>query len=221
MAAVGLIPTGQCSVPAPVRVTGRAAAAGRHLVEDFPGLDVPFVVDERPGAIEGGRPEIVRAPPHNVAGAMAHGAVDALDACVHRAPRIGGGVDRGHRFASGHCAFEAPARAPPLVEERRRIAHEILDARQVAQRFDDEPAGAGNVLHVAPARPPRPSVHRHCARPAHAHAAREPVRQRGFEMPLDPGDDVEHRLVLRRRHLVGDELAGVAAAPDPYVEHRG
>ena len=30
--------------------------------------------------------------------------------------------------------------------------------------------------------------------------AREPVRERGLEMTLDPGDDVEHRLVLRGRH---------------------
>ena len=74
MAAVGLIPTGQCSVQLPCEWQTVQPPPGRHLVEHFAGADVAFVVDQGPGPVERGRSEIIRTPPHDVAGAVADGA---------------------------------------------------------------------------------------------------------------------------------------------------
>ena len=90
-----------------VGVARGAAVAARHVVQDFLSLEVPLVVDERPSAVERSRTQIVWAPLHHVAGAVARCAVDALDARVRRAPCIGGRVERRGRLVPRYRPFEA------------------------------------------------------------------------------------------------------------------
>src|SRR5580700_11416900 len=65
-----------------MRMTEMTAGAGGDRVHARGVALVAHVVDERPGAVERGGPEIIGIPRHHVAGGMADAAADALDAGV-------------------------------------------------------------------------------------------------------------------------------------------
>ena len=79
MEAVGLSALRAVLLAALVRVAGVAAAGGGDRRQPLRVAGVAHVVDERPGAVERGRAEIVRVPAHRVAGGVADAAIDALD----------------------------------------------------------------------------------------------------------------------------------------------
>jgi len=117
-------------------------------------------------------------------------------------------------------ALELALGARPLVEELGHVGGQVLDHRQVGQRRDLELTGSFDHLgHVRAAGPARLAVDRHRAGTAHAHAAREAVAERGFQVALDVGDDVEHRLAALAGHVVGTEAALRLAAPDLHLEN--
>ena len=66
--------------------------AGQNSVTDRYGfhthslVGIAFVIDQRPGAVEGGGAEIVRFPAHYVAGRVADPAADTFDARISRLP---------------------------------------------------------------------------------------------------------------------------------------
>ena len=86
-------------------VAGLAAVAAGHRVEPRRLALVAHVVDQRPGAVERRRAEIIRVPRHHVAGRIADAAADAFDAGVGRLPF---GRCRRHH---GEILLAAPRRA--------------------------------------------------------------------------------------------------------------
>ena len=80
MAAVGEICFGQRSVQLMCvwqEWQPASPATARSLALVF--RAIPFVLDQRPGAVERRRAEVIRIPGHHVAGAVAHAAADAFD----------------------------------------------------------------------------------------------------------------------------------------------
>src|SRR5262249_61520637 len=66
----------------------------------------------------------------------------------------------------------------------------------------------------------RPAVDGHGAAAAHADPAGETVGERGVQLALYPGDNVEHRLALAERHCEGLVAAVDPAAPDGNLDRR-
>src|SRR3989441_13251719 len=175
---------------------------------------VTLVLDQRPGAVERRRAEVVRIPGDDVAGAVAHAAANAFDPRIHLLS-----VRRIRGYASevvAPCLSTSKAAfcSRPLVEELAHVGDQIADHRQVAQRADHQLAFAGNLVYMSPAGPARHAVHAHRARAAHADAAGEAVGERGMERGLDVSPHVEHRLAGVARHLERLEGALRASPPD-------
>src|SRR5258708_4544380 len=170
--------------------------------------------NQRPCTVQRGWAEIVAIPRHHIARGIADAAADALDAGVDRLAL--GRVGRDTREVVAFCrlALEMAAGALPLVEEGAHVSDQIADHRQVAQRPDGQLIFLDNLVDMGAAGPARHAAHRHPPRSPHAHAARVAVSERRIEMALDVGDDVQHRLARKPRHLEGLEAAVSAAAPD-------
>src|SRR5581483_4387579 len=174
---------------------------------------VAHVVDEGPGAIEGGGAQIVRIPAHRVASRVAYGAVDALDGGVDGEPLGARRRDALDGIALGPTRPERALGLLPLLEERLHVAGQVLDDGQVGERADLEPAAFHHLGGVRAAGPARAAVDRHGARPAHADPAGEAVGERGVGVALHPRHHVEHRLALPQRHPVA--LIASVALPAP------
>ena len=124
-------------------------------------------------------------------------------------------------IASGGGGDELPLRTGPFVEELAHVGDEIANHGQIRERRDLETPISRNRLDVSAAGPARAAVDSHCARAAHADAARETVGERRIDAPLNVRDDVEDGLRRLARHLVGDEagVEGPAAAPHANGKH--
>ena len=170
---------------------------------------VAHVVDQRPGAVERRRAEIVLVPGHHVAGRIADAAADAFDAGVGGLPLAASpAAPRRSPLSGSGRARNSPCASLPLVEEVGHLDREVLDHAHVAQRFELQLARPRDHLADAGAAgPARPAVHHHGAGAAHADAAGEAIGQRGVVLALDLGDHVEHGLVLAPRHGEGLECA--------------
>ena len=184
-----------------VGVAGVAAGAAGHRVEARVVAGVAHVVDQRPGAVERGRAEIVLVPGHHVAGGMADAAADAFDAGVGGLP-----LRRRWRHHMEVAPAPRPARNAPCASRHLSKKPVISTARSlttvklrsgssrkravVADRLAD-PRAAG---------PARAAVHHHGAGAAHADPAGEAVRQGRVLLALDLGHHVEHGLVRAARH---------------------
>ena len=84
-----------------VAVAGVAAGAAGHRVDAGVVARVAHVVDQRPGAVERRRTEIILVPGHHIAGRMADAAADAFDAGVGGLPlRRSPAAPRGNRPAA-------------------------------------------------------------------------------------------------------------------------
>ncbi len=200
-----------------------AAASSEYRLEapgarSFP-FDMTLVVDQSPSAIERGRAEIIRPPRKDIASAVANRAIDAFDTRVHEpSPRgIGGEDDQGIVARAG--AAKTPARPLPAIEKGGQIANQILDARQMTQRLDNQPPALGDILDMTATSPARPSVDGHRARSADPHSTRESIGEIRSPMTLHPRHDIQYGPIFRHRHFQGDEFPLLRAAPDPHIEH--
>jgi hypothetical protein len=182
-------------------MTRVAAGIAGDCAKAFAAGVVAYVVDERPSAIERGRAEKIGPRSDNVARGIADPAADALDAGIDGRPRGRIGFDDGEFVASRAITAEATLCARPLVEKRTHIGDQITDDRQMRERTDLHAIAIDSVRDVRSASPSRNAVHRHRARPAHPHTARESIRERRIEAALDVGDDVEDRLASMTREL--------------------
>ena len=174
---------------------------------------VALVIEERPGAIECGRPEIGRVPAHRVAGGVTNSTVDAFDARIRRHPRGSIGANlcdslmtRSRRLERSFCPL-------PLFEERPHVGGEVLDHWKVFKRPDLQPPPLRNFRDMRAAGPARAPVHGHRARAAHSHAAGETIGERRVEVALHEGDHVQHGLVFPTRHAIDLIATGFAAPP--------
>src|ERR1700736_2966658 len=197
-----------------MRVTEMTAGAGGDRVHARGVALVAHVVDERPGAVERGGPEIIGIPRHHVAGGMADAPADALDAGV------GGLSSRGRRRHDREIVrrlrgrLEMALGALPLVEERAHVDGKVPHHGEIAQRLEAQHRGGtergGNARAAGPT---WAAVDRHGAGAAHADAAGKAIGERRVLLALDVGDHVEHGLVRAARHVKCLETAGRPAAP--------
>src|SRR5262249_14881302 len=196
-----------------------ATGVARHGVEPRGVPGVAHVVDQRPGAVERGRPEIVPVPRDDVAGRVTDAAADALDAGVGRPPLRRRRRHHGEVLCRRGPRLEKALGVTPFVEELRHVDREILDDGEVAQRLQLEPAVARDLRYARTAGPARTPVHHHRAGAAHADAAGEAIGECWILLALDLGDDVEDGLVFPARNLEGLEAAFARPAPDIDGEH--
>src|SRR5690349_644696 len=96
-------------------VAGMAAGITGHRFKTLLIAAVTHVVDQRPGAVERGRAEIVGIPRDDVAARVADGAADALDAGVGGAARAALRRHRSELLGRVFLRDEFAARARPLV----------------------------------------------------------------------------------------------------------
>ena len=204
MEAVGLSALGQCSWQLwcewqAWQPPAAASAASRSRV-----ARIAHVVDQRPGAVERGRAQIVLVPAHRIAGRIAHGAIDALDGGVGGDARRGCPA-RSARSASARVLLgaNAPLAFCHFSKNGGHVAGEVLDDRQVGERADLDAAVLDHLRDVRAAGPARAAVDRHGAAAAHADPAGEAVGERRVGVALHPGHHVEHGLVLAQRHGEG------------------
>src|SRR5215469_4337816 len=80
-------------------------------------LRVAHIVDERPGAVQRGGPEIVRIPCDDIAARVAHAAADAFDAGIGGLARGRSRIDARGRLGARALAREITFRVAPFVEE--------------------------------------------------------------------------------------------------------
>ena len=92
------------------------------------------VADQRPGPIERRRSEVLAAPLHDVARAVAHAAADAFDRLVHELALDAIGLHACEVVLAGLLAPKLPFGPRPFVEERRHVRDEILH-HGVAESF--------------------------------------------------------------------------------------
>src|SRR5262245_42086687 len=210
----GIELVGTVLLAALVRMAGRAAAVRRDGGKAVAVAGILDVVDEGPGAIEGGGAEIVLVPAHGIAGGKTYRAVDALDGRVGRDARRGGGLDPLDGIGARLAWAEHALGGLPLLEELAHIARQILDHRQVRERPDLDLAFLDHLGGVRAAGPAWPAVDGHGAGPAHADAAGEAIAEGRVGMTLHPGHHIEHGLVGALRHAENLVAAVLAAAPE-------
>ena len=131
------------------------------------------------------------------------------DLTAHRPVSLGQVINPGQEDA-----FEAAARTLPAFEERREIGRQILDDRKIAQWLDTQAIVLKDPTNVRATGPPRSIIDGHGARAAHTNPTGKPIGERWIDLPLHPGDNVQNRLVVLPRNLVGTQRAVFAPAPD-------
>ena len=161
---------------------------------------VARIVDERPGAVERRRAEVVGIPADDVARRVADAAADAFDRRrrLRGARGDAGAIARERRRARVAVGTNAPLARAHLSKNARHVGDEVAHHRQVARAARFPARRRARRLHVGAAGPARLAVDRHRAGAAHADAAGEAIGERRIDPALDVRDDVEHGLRWQR-----------------------
>jgi len=204
-------------------MAGMAAGIARHRIQPFAARAIPRIIHQGPGAVERCGPQIITIPGDNIAGSVADGAADAFNAGIRFAPGLAARGDHGKFIRHGAIRrvlwLEKPLRALPLIEEGRQISRQVADHRQIGQGAQFQRAiAAHHFPHMRPAGPARAAIHRHRARPAHANAAGEAIGQARVQFALDMRDNIQHGLIVTRRHIIARKTARILATPDTDLE---
>src|SRR5260370_12429385 len=143
-------------------MAGVTATAGSRRLPPWDLTRVTAIIDQSPGTIERGRPQIIVVPPYRIAGGVADATIDALDAGV------GGNAlwfvrpDRLDRVVTGFRWFEDPFGRLPFLKKRLHVRREILDHRQVRQRSNFKRSAVVNLGNMGTTGPARTPIHGHC-----------------------------------------------------------
>jgi len=204
-------------------MAGMAAGIARHRIQPFTARAITRIIHQGPGTIQRRRPQIIAIPGDNIAGSVANGAADAFNAGIGFAPSLAAGGDHGEFIRHGAIRrvlrLEKPLRALPLVEERRQVRRQVADHRQIGQGAQFQSAiGTHHLAHMRPAGPARTAIHRHRARPAHANTAGEAIGKAWVQFALDMRDNIQHGLIVARRHLIARKTARILTPPDTDLE---
>ena len=204
-------------------MAGMAAGIARHRIQPFTPRAITRIIHQSPGAIQRRRPQIIAIPGDNIAGSVANGAADALNAGIRFAPGLAAGGDHGEFIRHGAIRrvlwLEKPLRTLPLVEERRQVRRQVADHRQIGQGAQFQSAiGTHHFPHMRPAGPARTAIHRHRTRPTHANATGEAIGQARVQFALDMRDNIQHGLIVARRHIIARKTARILSPPDTDLE---
>lgn len=204
-------------------MAGMATRIARHRIQPFATRAITRIIHERPGTIQRRRPQIIAIPGDNIAGSVANGAANAFNAGIGFAPGLAAGRDHGELIRHGAIRrvlwLEKPLRALPFVKEGRQISRQVADHRQIGQGAQFQSAiGTHHLADMRPAGPARTAIHRHRARPAHANAAGEAIGKAWVQFALDMGDNIQHGLIVARRHIIARKTARILSPPDTDLE---
>ena len=181
-------------------------------MQDVLGIGVPFVVVERPRAVQRRGTQVVLVPGNHVAGGVADAAVDAFDGRVGQLALLALRQHLCRRIVARGRADKGISGACPLLKELPHVDDQVLDPRHVAQGLDDDHAGFLDAAHMRAARPARRAVDGHRTGSAHANAAGVAVREAGLLRSLDFRHHIQDGLVVTPRDQVGGELAVLRAS---------
>jgi len=204
-------------------MAGMAAGIARHRIQPFTARAITRIIHERPGAVERCRPQIIAIPGDNIAGRVTYRAADAFNAGISFSPGLAAGGDHGkfnrHGTIRRVLRLKKPLRTLPFVEEGRQISGQVADYRQIGQGAQFQRAiAAHHFPHMRPAGPTRAAIHCHGTRPAHANAAGEAIGKAWVQFALDKRDDIQHGLIVARRHIIARETARILTTPDTDLE---
>lgn len=204
-------------------MAGMATGIARHRIQPFTARAITRIIHERPGAIQCRRPQIIAIPGDNIAGSVANGAANAFNPGISFAPGLATGGDHGKFIRHGaiRCILrlKKPLRALPFVKEGRQVSRQIADHRQIGQGAQFQSAiSADHFPHMRPAGPARTAIHCHGTRPAHANAAGEAIGQARVQFALDMRDNIQHGLIIARRHIIARKTARILSPPDTDLE---
>ena len=209
-------------------MAGMAARIARHRIQPFIARAISRIIHQGPGAVERRGAEVITIPGHNIAGSVANGAANAFNAGISLSPGLAAGGDHGKFIRHGAIrrilGLKKPLRPLPFVEERRQISSQVADHRQIGQGAQFQRAiGPRHLAHMRPAGPARTAIHCHRTRPAHANAAGEAIGKAWVKFSLDMRDDIQHGLIVARRHVITREAAGFLTPPHADLElfHHG
>lgn len=194
-----------------------------HRIQSFAAGAITRIIHQGPGAVERCRAKVIAIPGHNIAGSVADGAANTFNAGIGFAPGLAAGGDHGEFIRQGAIRrvlwLKKALRALPSIEKRRQISGQVADHRQIGQGAQFQRAiGAHHFPHMRPAGPARAAIHRHRTRPAHANAAGEAIGKAWVQFALDMRDDIQHGLIIARRHLIARKAARFFPAPDTDLE---
>lgn len=204
-------------------MAGMATGIARHRIQPFAAHAITRIIHQSPGAVERRRPQIIAVPGHNIAGSVADGAANAFNAGISFAPGLAAGGDHGKFIRHGAIRrilrLKKPLRALPFVEEWRQVRRQVADHRQIGQGAQFQSAiGTHHFPHMRPAGPARTAIHRHRARPAHANTAGEAIGKAWVQFALDMRDNIQHGLIVARRHIIARETARFLTPPDTDLQ---
>lgn len=204
-------------------MAGMATRIARHRIKPFATRAIPRVIHQGPGTIQRRRPQIIAIPGDNIAGSVANGAADALNAGIGFAPSLAARGDHGEFIRHGAIRrvlrLEKPLRTLPFVKEGCQISGQVADHRQIGQGAQFQGAiGTDHFPHMRPAGPARAAIHRHRTRPAHANAAGEAIGKAWVQFALDMGDNIQDSLIVPRRHTIARETARFLSPPDTDLQ---
>jgi len=204
-------------------MAGMAAGIARHRIQPFTARAITRIIHERPGAVERCRPQIIAIPGDNIAGSVANGAADAFNPRIGFAPSLAAGCHHGEFIRHGaiRCILrlKKPLRALPFVKEGRQISRQVADHRQIGQGAQFQSAiGTHHLADMRPAGPARTAIHCHGTRPAHANTAGEAIGKAWVQFALDMGDNIQHGLIIARRHIIARKTARILSPPDTDLE---
>ena len=204
-------------------MAGMAARIARHRIQPFAPRAITRIIHQSPGAVERCGAKIITIPGNNVTRSVANGAADAFNARISFAPGFAAGCHHGKFIRHGAIRrvlrLKKPLRALPFVEEGRQISGQVADHRQIGQGAQFQRAiRTRHLADMRPAGPARAAIHCHGAGPAHANAAGEAIGKAWVKLSLDMCDDIQHGLIVARRHVITREAARFLTAPDADLE---
>ncbi len=204
-------------------MAGMATRIARHRIQPFTSRAIPRIIHQGPGAVERRRPQIIAIPGDNIAGSVANGAANTFNPGIGFAPGLAARGDHGKFIRHGAIRrvlrLKKPLRALPFIEEGRQVRRQIADHRQIGQGAQFQSAiGTDHFPHMRPTGPARAAIHCHGTRPAHANAAGEAIGQTWVHFALDMRDDIQHGLIVARRHIIARETARFFTPPDTDLE---
>lgn len=204
-------------------MAGMATRIARHRIQPFTARAITRIIHQGPGAVERRRAKVIAIPGDNIAGSVANGAADAFNPRIGFAPGLAAGRDHGkfirHSAIRRVLWLKKPLRALPFVKEGRQISRQIADYRQIGQGAQFQSAiSANHFPHMRPAGPAGAAIHRHRTRPAHADAAGKAIGKAWVQFALDMRDDIQHGLIVARRHIIAGKTARILSPPDADLE---